>query len=160
MEELSAPEPLSNKHILQDFDSGSVPIDRWLKTKARAAVAQRTAKVFVVCKGAVVVGYFALASSRLRIEELPEALASGLPKHPIPTVLLARLGVHKQYQGSGLGKALVADAVARALASNENVASFALITNAKLESRSFYLKLGFKESPADPTLLVLSLVFE
>lgn len=160
MEELSAPQPLSDRHILEHFDSGSGPIDRWLKTKARAAVFQRTAKVFVVCQSDEVVGYFALASSRLNISELPEPLRENLPNHPIPVVLLARLGIDRKYQGNGLGKALVADAVSRVLASNENVAAFALVTNAKPESRSFYSKIGFKESPTDPTLMILSLVFE
>jgi predicted N-acetyltransferase YhbS len=160
MEELTAPQPLSDKHILEHFDSGSGPIDRWLKTKARTAVTQRTAKVFVVCQGVEVVGYFALASSRLNITELPAPLRGNLPNHPIPVVLLARLGVDLKYQGKGLGKALVADAVSRVLASNESVASFALVTNAKPESRSFYSKIGFVESPEDSTLMILSLVFE
>ncbi len=126
MEGLSAPQPLSDRHILEHFDSGSGPIDRWLKTKARAAVEQRTAKMFVACQTDEVVGYFALASSRLNIAELPTSLRGNLPNHPIPVVLLARLGVDRKYQGVGLGKALVADAVSRALASNENVAAFAL----------------------------------
>lgn len=160
MEKLSAPEPLSDKHLLQHFDSGSGAIDRWLKSKARDAMAQRTAKVFVACKNDEVVGYFALASSRLNTSELPAPLRGSLPNHPIPVVLLARLGVDRKYQGEGLGKALVADAVSRALASNDSVAAFALVTNAKPESTSFYSKIGFKESPEDPTLMILPLVFE
>lgn len=160
MEGLTPPEPLNSTHILENFDSGSGPIDAWLKQRAIAAIDARTAKVFVVCRGKFVVAYFALAASRVRREELPNDSQQGLSNHPVPTILLARMGVDQNFQGQGIGKALVANAVSRALAATENIAAFAIIANAKEESRSFYKQLGFLESPKDPSLVILPLVSE
>lgn len=160
MEGLSAPEPLNSSHSLEQFDSGSAPIDSWLKNHAFGAMASRTAKVFVVCKDNVVVAYFALAASRLRKEELPNNAQQGLSNHPVPTVLLARMGVDRSLQGQGIGTALVANAVSRSLAATENIAAFALIANAKPQSQSFYKRLGFLQSPKDPSLMILPLVID
>jgi GNAT superfamily N-acetyltransferase len=78
----------------------------------------------------------------------------------VPTALLARMGVDHSLQGQGIGKALVANAVSRSLAATENIAAFALMANAKPQSQSFYKRLGFLESPKDPSLMILPLVID
>jgi hypothetical protein len=37
-------------------------------------------------------------------DNLPANLAKKLPRYPVPVFLLAQLGVHKEFQGRGLGK--------------------------------------------------------
>jgi predicted N-acetyltransferase YhbS len=130
-----------------------------LRKHARRAVEARSAKVFVVCEGKDVVGYYALAAGQLLRQELPEDLRPGLP-HPIPTVLLARLAVPQRLQGSGLGRALVADAIKRTVSATAHLAAFALVTNAEAESRIFYENLGFIAAANDASLMLFPLVFE
>lgn len=160
MGELTAPQALSAEHHLESFASGSEALDTWLHKHARRAVEARSAKVFVVCSGSEVVGYYALAAGQLLRDELPGDLRSGLPRHPIPTVLLARLAVDQRLQGKGLGRALVADAIKRAVAATAYLAAFALVTNAKAESKAFYEQLGFIAAPDDASLMLFPLVFE
>ena len=49
-----------------------------------------------------VAAYYTLASSTVRREEIP--VQRSLPGYPVPVVLLARLAVHRQFQGRGLGE--------------------------------------------------------
>jgi predicted N-acetyltransferase YhbS len=157
---LSSPRELSAENNLEGFSSGSEALDSWLHKHAHRAVEARSSKVFVVCEGSDVVGYYALAAGQLLREELPKDLRPGLPRHPIPTVLLARLAVHQRLQGSGLGRALVADAIKRAVSATAHLAAFALVTNAKAESRVFYENLGFIAAANDASLMLFPLVFE
>jgi GNAT superfamily N-acetyltransferase len=70
------------------------------------------------------------------------------------------MGVDHSLQGQGIGKALVANAVSRSLTATENIAAIALMANAKPQSQSFYKRLGFLESPKDPSLMILPLVID
>ena len=42
-------------------------------------------------------------------------VTKGIPQHPVPVMILARLAVDLQHQGAGLGKALLKDALLRTL---------------------------------------------
>ena|SRR5713226_2995128 len=63
-----------------------------------------SAKTYVACRDARVVGYYALAAGSVR--KRPERIAKGLANHPIGVVLLARLAVDDGERSQGLGKAL------------------------------------------------------
>jgi predicted N-acetyltransferase YhbS len=45
----------------------------------------------------------------------PVRMTKGMPRHPVPIMLLARLAVDISWQGKGLGAALVVDAMRRVL---------------------------------------------
>lgn len=71
-------------------------------------------------------------------------------------VLLARLGVDRSVQGRGVGAALLADAMRRALSLAEETGVRLLLAHA-IDGRalSFYLRFGFERSPSDPFNLQL-----
>ncbi|MDF5946852.1 hypothetical protein P4129_08025 [Pseudomonas aeruginosa] len=54
------------------------------------------------------VGYYTLATSSVQLADIPADEAKGLPKYPLPAVLLSRLAVDGPARGKGLGKRLMA----------------------------------------------------
>lgn len=108
-----------------------------------------------------VVGFFSLATASLLYAELPQAQRNNLGQHPVPMMLLTRMGVDKSFQHRGLGAAMVKDAVIKCLAVQQAAGLVGLMAHALDESvAEFYLKLGFERSPANPLLLSLGLLLQ
>jgi GNAT superfamily N-acetyltransferase len=77
---------------------------------------------------------------------------------PIPVMVLARLAVDREYQGSGLGSALLRDALLRTLGVAEAAAIRAVLLHAVSEgAKQFYLHHGFAESAIDPMTMMITL---
>ena len=73
-----------------------------------------------------------------------------------PVILLARLAVDQTWQGRGLGKALVKDALLRTSAAADIAGIRALLVHAKDDdARGWYEALEFEPSPTDPCHLFL-----
>ena len=62
---LSRPEPLSDDHQVDSFDSGEPVLDDWLRRRARANQASGASRSYVVCDGRRVIAYYALASGAI-----------------------------------------------------------------------------------------------
>jgi GNAT superfamily N-acetyltransferase len=87
---------------------------------------------------------------------LPERVAKGVPNYPVPVVLLARLAVDHSFQGRGIGKGLLRDALRRALFAADVIGIRAVFVHAKdPEASSFYARFGFAPSPTDALHLLL-----
>jgi predicted N-acetyltransferase YhbS len=70
--------------------------------------------------------------------------------------LLARLAVHKAEQGSGLGKALLKDALLRIERAADLVGIRAvLVHDIDQEARGFYMRFDFEPCPDDELHLML-----
>ena len=71
-------------------------------------------------------------------------------------VLLARLAVDTSEQGSGLGRALLKDALLRAASAADIIAVRAVLVHAlNDEARRFYMRFDFEPSPVQPLHLML-----
>lgn len=105
-----------------------------------------------------VVGYHALTAAQVEHEQATERVRQGMPRYPIPVILLARLAVDESVQGRGLGARLLADAMRRAVGAAERVGIRALLVHAIDEqARAFYERHGLTASPSDPQhLMILS----
>jgi GNAT superfamily N-acetyltransferase len=69
----------------------------------------------------------------------------------VPIMLLARLAVDRRWQGKGVGRALLKDAMQRTLQASDIAGIRAFAVHAKDENaRAFYLKFDFIPSPTDP----------
>jgi hypothetical protein len=81
-------------------------------------------------------GFYALSSHSIRLEEVPSDVRRGQPRHvPIPCVLLGQLAVDVvRYQKQGLGGALLADAVREIVAADEHVAMPLIVVDALNEN--------------------------
>lgn len=138
-------ERLSAAHLLDRFDCGVTDLDRWLVRSARVAGAAGTAATYVVCRGEVVVGYYALAMSAVVHAGVPSRLRRGMPD-PVPVILLARLAVDRSEQGRHLGGHLLIDALRRCGRGGREFGARAVVVGA-LDERAaeFYRHFDFHE---------------
>lgn len=155
-EPLSGTLPLAPEFVVADFSCGRPALDDYLIRYALLAQRANTARSFVALRGARVVGYYSLAAASLEPERATQRVAQGTGRYPIPLALLARLAVDRTEQGTGLGKALLKDAMKRFWVAHEQVASRALLVHAADAAASdFYLKFGFQAASFNPLHLYL-----
>jgi GNAT superfamily N-acetyltransferase len=152
------PEPLGPDHLLSGFDCGVDSLNGWLHKHSRAAAASGSVRVYVVedAEQNRVVGYHGLSAASLSPSEASSRAGRGMPRHPIPAVLLARLAVDRSMQGRGLGAFLLRDAMTRTLSAAAQLGIRVMLVHAIDETaRDFYLHHGFEASPSDPMNLQL-----
>lgn len=76
---------------------------------------------------------------------------------PIPVVVLARLAVHRDHQGKGLGRALFQDAALRVIHAADAIGLRGLIVHTLSDAaQHFYEQLGLQPSPLDPLVLMIT----
>jgi len=161
MDELGNLEPLGPEHDLSGFDCGKIALNGWLQKHALKNQGRNNTRTFVLAKiqpaGQTVVAFYSLVVATLAHEDAIQPLREGAsPRNPIPAILLARLGVAKEYHGKGLGKALLKDALQRSLAISQQVGVRAVLVHAKADAVAFYVsQAGFAPSPTDPFHLIL-----
>lgn len=144
-----------DRHDVSGFDCGEESLDLWLHEQAGTAEVRRTARTWVwVDQDGSIAGYYALASHRVRREEVPSRVGRGGPAE-IPAVLLARLALDKRLRGQQLGPVLVADALTRIVAASRIVAARLVVVDALHEKvAGFYERLGFRRVPGSLTLVL------
>ena len=110
-----------------------------------------------LAEGQRIAGYYTLASASLLLADLPASVGKKLPRYPtVPAVRMGRLAVDQAFKGQGLGGALLADALDRAVRSE--IAAYALMVDAKDEAAAaFYRHHGFIALPDSPFTLFLPL---
>jgi len=154
---ISSPQHLVAEHDISNFECGVPELDDWLKRRAHQNEANRASRTFVVAVGNRVVGYYALATGAVSREQATGRVRRNMPEQ-IPVMVLGRLAVDREYQGKGLGPALLRDALLRTLRASEVAGIRAVLLHAVDDrSKSFYLHHGFAESPIDPMTLMITL---
>ncbi|HEX7324721.1 MAG TPA: GNAT family N-acetyltransferase [Rhodanobacteraceae bacterium] len=153
---IGAPEPLSPDHRLEGFRSGEATLDAWLHQRALPNQSSGATRTYVACDGATVIGYYALAPGVVAVRNATGRFRRNMPD-PVPAIVLARLAVAQVWQGQGLGRALVQDAGRRVVqaASLVGVRGF-LVRALSPSAKAFYGRLGFRESPLDAMLLMVT----
>ena len=155
-ENLNPPVLLTKDHDRNSFDCGVPVLNDYLKKYALQNQKKYAARTYVSTRANRIVGYYSLAYGSVSLEDAPQSIKSGLPKHPIPVILLARLAVDSTEQGQGLGSALLKDALLRTIQAADIAGLRAMLVHAKDDSaKSFYEKFGFEPSPIDAYHLFL-----
>jgi GNAT superfamily N-acetyltransferase len=153
---LNPPILLSTTHALSHFDCGQLPLNDYLKKFALQAQTGGGARTYVMARGAKVIGFYSLAPASISVEDAPARVIKGQGRYDVPVILMARFAVDLAEQGKGLGKALLRDALRRALNGAEAIGGRAFLVHAKDdEARNFYLKFGMEQSPTNPLHLFL-----
>lgn len=135
------------------FSCGVPAMDRWFKESISDQIkANRTRVWCAVDETGKVVGFYALSAHAVE-PSLSPALADKRERHPIPAVYLTALATDQSVQGQGLGSALVADAMLKALDISEIIGAAAVVLDVfeddGFEKRmKFYRDLGF--APINP----------
>ena len=148
--------PLEAAHDRSVFTSGSEPLDRYFQHQVTQDSRRRVAACFVALTHKQrIAGYYTLASASLTLTDLPASIGKKLPRYPsVPAIRMGRLAVDAEFQGNGLGAALLADALDRVLRSE--IAAYALVVDAKDESAAaFYRHHGLIALPDSPLTLFL-----
>ncbi len=154
---LSEPAPLTEAHRLDAFRCSKPELELWLKQRARKNQLEGASRTFVVCAGAEVVGYYALAAGAVLHDKVPSSVRRNMPD-PIPVAVLGRLAVHVDWTGQGIGPGLLKDAVLRTVRLAEQMGIRALLCHAiDEEAKQFYLHHGFVESPIEPLTMMLNI---
>jgi GNAT superfamily N-acetyltransferase len=154
---LLRPEPLANHHDIEGFDCGEASLDNWLRRRARANQVSGASRTYVASDGKRVVGYYALASGTVTIENAPGRFKRNMP-NPIPVVVLGRLAIDREWQKKGIGRALFKDSALRVAHAADSIGIRGIVVHAiSEEAKNFYLALGFDPSPLEPMTLMITL---
>jgi GNAT superfamily N-acetyltransferase len=147
---------LQRAHAVEQFACGQPELDRFLIRHALQAQQANSSQTYVALSGGEVIGFYTMVAGEVRHSDAPERVVKGMPRHPVPLLVLARLAVHTKAQGRGVGAGLLLDALARTLQVADVVGIRALAVHAKDEqAAAFYRHLGFTPSPTDPRHLFM-----
>ena len=145
---------LAADHELSGFDCGIDELNRWLTDHALASQTADLARTYLALTDTAVAGYFSLTTGSVRRESAPRRYARGMPRHPIPTILIARLAVDRRHQGRHLGGRLLAEALRLAVAAGDNAAARLVVVDAiDDQAAAFYHHYGFIDVPENPRRL-------
>jgi len=156
---LRPPEHLTPFHDREHFDNGRHPsLNEWLRYQAIGSEGL-SARTYVICPAdepALVVGYYAISAALVERSELPAAkLRRGMPSN-VPVLLIGRLAVDRRWQGRGLGRGLLVDAVRHCVDISRMAGVRAIMAHAiDEEAVAFYLEYGFIRSPAGERAMLL-----
>lgn len=149
-------EALAEHHDRMSFSCGVEPLDRYLQRQAGQDLRKKVAAVFVLTPDSkTIAGFYTLSAHMVNLPDLPPETARQLPRYPtVPATLLGRLAVSEQFRGLHLGERLLTSALETALAGSRQVASAAVVVDAKDElARRFYLHYDFLLLPSHPNRL-------
>ncbi|PAY19144.1 GNAT family N-acetyltransferase [Rhodopirellula sp. SM50] len=151
-------EALAN-HDRKAFDCGSPELNDYLAKRVSQDVRRRFTACFVMIEksSGEIAGYYTLSAGGVSIQDLPQHVATKLPRYPsVPVVRLGRLAVAKPHQGKKLGGLLLIDGIRRAVKSE--IAAYAIVVEAKDENAiRFYEHYGFTAFSARSNSLFLPL---
>ncbi len=143
-------EKLQRNHAVEEFTCGESELDRFLIRHALQAQQMNSSQTYVGLSGKTVIGYYTIVAGEVRHADAPERVVKGMPRHPIPLLVLARLAVHSDWQGRGIGIGLLLDALGRTLQVVDMVGVRSLAVHAKDDTAAaFYRHFGIVQSPTD-----------
>lgn len=149
-------ETLAQHHNRRDFSCGDPALDDYLQRFARQHGEAKISRTFVACHEQNILGYYSLAMSAIRKDQLPQHLQARFPGYPLPVARLARLAVDLRSQRQGLGELLLADALYRSYRLSEEIGMIGVIVDAKHEKAlAYYQRFEFESLPDSPLTLWL-----
>ena len=153
-------EPLGKAHDRGAFSCGVEILDNYSKKFASQDIEKRVAVCFVLTPDKkTIAGFYTLSQYSVDLVSLPHEIARKLPKYPlVPATLIGRLAIAQNFRGQQLGEFLLMDALHRSLLLSREVASFAVIVDAKDEAaKQFYEYFNFLPFAGIPDRLFLPL---
>lgn len=151
-------ESLQDRHERTAFHSSVAALDNYLQKQAGQDVKKRVAAVFVATPDSkTIAGFYTLSAHTFDLGDLPADIAKKLPRYSLlPATLLGRLAVSTNFRGMGVGEILLMDALKRALDATRQVASMAVVVDAKDDqAAAFYRRYDFLPLPSHPRRLFL-----
>ena len=137
--------PLERSDDRSAFSCGEPELDRFFQHYAgQNQFKLRLAVTYVAVVEGRIVGFATVTVGSIEKGSLPDLkLRQRMPAYPLPILRLARLGVDKVAQGSGVGRRLLRYVLELARAQRDNLGGVGVVTDAKPAAQSFYEELGF-----------------
>lgn len=152
---ITAPALLTSQHDVGAFTSDEPTLDIWLKERALKNQMAGASRTYVVCNDNYVIAYYCLSSGIVTTNEATGAIKRNMPRE-IPMILLGRLAVDTRYTGKGIGRALVNDALQRALQAADIIGVRGVLVDAlSPTAKVFWESVGFQASGLDPMKLMV-----
>jgi ribosomal protein S18 acetylase RimI-like enzyme len=129
--------------VNEDFDCGSSSLNSFYKKHlaAQSDMNLLKAHIAVNMETGRTIGFVTLSSSELDTE----GVGIDARYSKVPFVRIGRLAVDKEFQGQGLGEALVAHAMLIAVRMSEMIGVSGVFVDAVPSAVGFYEKYGFSE---------------
>lgn len=143
----------------KNFRCGHPDLDQWLRQHAGQQQRRDNTRTFLaVPRGTQqVVGYYATTTYRIEPNEVSVELGAGHHAYPVPAVLLARLAVDQHWQGCGVGRSLLVDALMRIAEASRSVGFEVVVVDAiDADAVTFYARYGFTQFADHPQRLFLT----
>lgn len=141
---------------VESFDCGHVALNEFLQRFALVNQRSNSSQTYASCNAGQVAGFYSLAVGSVEPSHSAPRVIKGIPRHPVPVMILARLAIDQRYQRQGLGKALLKNALLRTVHAADIAGIRALLVHAKdEEARNWYRQWEFEESPTDAYHLFL-----
>ena len=153
--------PLAKHHDRTSFDCGDADLNVYLPSYARQNHESGGAKCFVATLAdtpTLVLGFYTLSPGSLEYSRTPALVKKGLARYDVPVFRLGRLAVHQNFQGRGLGGALLLRAAARCIRVADEIGGVGVLIDAKNDrAAQWYAGYGALPMLDAPLSLVLPL---
>jgi predicted GNAT family N-acyltransferase len=138
------------RDYLADFQSADDDLNDFLKDDALNNQKLMLSVTMLVYLNNTMISYFSLTNDSIRKKLVhPEDGESDYPYSHYPALKIARLAVHREWEGQGAGTAMLVESVATAFIITKYAGCRIITVDAKKESRGFYEKYGFKKANID-----------
>lgn len=145
-------EPLNSTHKKNNFSCGKEMLDIYIQKQANQDVKRKLSACFVIDETGtnLTKGYYTLSNNSILSGFIPEQIRKKLPRtyESIPAILLGRLAIDNRFQGQGIGKLILLDALKRSYEISKTIGSFAVVVDPiDQDAENFYNKYGFIKLP-------------
>lgn len=142
---------------MSGFTCGQEDLDAWFRRFSLTDQQAGMSAVFVSEVEGEIGAFYAISTGGIDPQDAPDRATRGVARHPVPVIILTRMGVRVSIQSQGLGVAMLRDACLRVARLSEEVGVRGLLIHAKDRSaRDFYMAFAeFEASPSDTMHLLL-----
>ena len=141
------------------FDCGDENINQYIKEDAVFCENADFARTFLMVNKEVgLIGFYTLSSSVIPSKELPDEYTEGIPKFPIPCILIGQFAISKTLHGQKLSYYLLADTYKNIIHyyKQDLVGFWGIRVDTQTEeAKSFWTKQGFISFKKRPTSLFI-----